>query len=125
MMYAALRRVREAGGEIPTSVLARLAPRGTDRLRSLLLERVLSRPETPEAGHLLRFVFRRGLRQKWRAARRHLFPGTEFLRRRYGVDSTRAVARRGAMRPAETLGRTVRLAARLGGRTPARSGGAR
>lgn len=111
-LWTALDRAAEVGAPIPAASLAALRPRGTDRLRAALLARVLARPETTGAGHLLRFVFRRGARGKLRALTRHVFPGREFLERRYGARRRREVMVHGALRPLRTVARAFSLLGR-------------
>ncbi len=113
-LHAALVRARAYGSAVPEETLTALRPRGTERARAALIDRMLGRPETPEAGHFLRFLFRPGIGGKFRAAQKHLFPGTEFLRRRYRAESTLEVLAHGAVRPAASIGRSLRLAARMG-----------
>jgi len=108
----ALERAARSGAPVPAEILAALRPRGTDRLRAALLARVLARPETAGTGHLLRFLFRRGARAKLRALARQLFPGREFLARRYGARSRGEALLRGALRPAQSAARGCELLAR-------------
>ena len=111
-LSCALESAVEQGEMVPTGVRESLAPRGTDRLRASILGGVLGRPETHETGHLLRLLFRRESGGAWRALWGHLFPGREFIERRYGVKNRPAVLAHQAWRPASTALRTVRYAAR-------------
>jgi len=124
-LWIALDRAAAAGAPVPAETLASLRPRGSDRVRAALLARFLARPETTGSGHVLRFVFRRGARAKLRAVAAQLFPGREFLDRRYGARSRGAALLHGALRPAQSAGRGLALLARhCRGRGRASAGGA-
>lgn len=88
------------------------APRGLDRLRVAILDQALNRPETHETGHLLRLLFRRGPVGKCRAALRHLFPGLDFIKRRYGVRSTTGALAQSVWRPVSAPVHVVQYALR-------------
>lgn len=108
-LFAALSRVTHyRGAAVPERVLTALRPRGRARLRAAVIDRVLSRPETAGTGHALRLLHRRGVSGKLRAVRRHVFPGREFLRRRYGTRSRGWRLRR----PVDAFLRGIALVAR-------------
>ena len=111
-LSCALERAVGQGAVVPTGVRETLAPRGTDRVRASILGGILGRPETHETGHLLRLLFRRESGGTVRALWKHVFPGREFIERRYGVKGRPAVLAHQAWRPASTALRTVRYAAR-------------
>ncbi len=92
-----------AGVRIPEVVTQGASLRGLDRLCAAFIRQVLERPETHETGHLLRFLFRGGPMGKCGAILRHLFPGIEFIKRRYGARTTTGAIAQGAWRPVSTM----------------------
>ncbi len=109
------------GSQVPDAVLEKLVPAAGEGWRTQILETALEQPETPDIGHLLRFLFLKGSRAKAQALARQLFPSEEFLSRRYGLGS-RPVFRHSLLRPLRTFGRSVRLLYRLANGGAALSG---
>ena len=77
------------------------------------MTRILQRPEIPDMGHLLPFLLLQSPLEKARTLKRHLLPGREFLRRRYGRHSARAVVLHTCARPLLTVWNTLRLLYRI------------
>jgi hypothetical protein len=109
---------RVKGSVVPPEVFSRLSSPGGSRMQGWVLERILRRPEIPDMGHLLRFFFLR--RQvlnrhflKMGALYRQLFPGREFLKRRYGLESKISLLLHAVARPFLTARRALRLLYRI------------
>lgn len=86
-----------------------------DRFREDLIRDLLSRPETPDVGHLLKWLYLPDLKSRLAALTRQLAPDRSFLASRY---RDLPVSRSRLMRPVRTIAAGLRLGERLGsGRT--------
>jgi len=97
------------GLPVPPAVRRELLEGRRNRLSRWFLLKILGRPEIPDMGHLLQFLFLRRRLGKVPALYRQFFPGREFLKRRYGSRTGGGVLLHALARPIFTLRRITRL----------------
>ncbi len=82
--YLFLRKITALSEEI----LSRLSPTNIKEIIKVkIAELILHLPETDDAGHVMRLLFKRDAKSLIRGLKDIILPSVEFLRRRYGINS--------------------------------------